>query len=211
MAITTGSLVEVSLNMELYGQRIMNVWQYRADPVLGSPSAAEIGAAWWGAVKTPYRALCNSGFGSVFRSVRVRELNDPTGAYGEHAIVSGEQAGTRTVAAEGQIVTTFVAAGVRLAVESRTTRPGQKRFPFITESDLNSNEIGSAFQALVVTLMNTMASSITLGSPAVGTVLLPIVVRKDATGAVTANQEVTGYVINTNATSQVSRRFGRGS
>lgn len=210
MSIATGSLIEISLSMLLYGQRVMNVWQYRADPVTGGPSAAEIGAAWWNAVKAPYRGVANSGFGTVFRSVIVRELNNPTGAYGEYAIPSGEQTGTRTVAAEGQLATTFVAAGVRLAVETRTTRPGQKRIPFITESDLNSNELAAGFQGLLVTLMDVMTASMTLGAPALATVLLPVVVSKDSTGAVTANQPVSGYVINTNATSQVSRRFGRG-
>lgn len=210
MAIATGSRIEVSLSMVVASQRVMNVWQYRADPVTGSPSAAEIGAAWWAAVKTPYRALCNSGYGQVFRSVTVRELNNPTGAYGEYAIPSGEQTGTRTIAAEGGIATTFVAAGVRLAVETRATRPGQKRFGFVSESDINENVLSSGYQSLLVTLMDTMTNSLTLGSPALATVLLPIVVSKDATGAVTADQAVTGYVINTNVTSQVSRRFGRG-
>jgi hypothetical protein len=210
MALGTGSLIEVSVNM-LYNESVsMNVWQYEVQAMLGTPSAAEVGAAWWDVVKATYRALPTVASGNVFRSVIVRDLSDPTGVYGEFSVPSGEQAGTRVLSGEaGQPTPTFVAGGVRLTVGTRLTRPGQKRIPFVYEIDSEGNFLSAAWVALARSLFDVMTNDLTLGSPALGTILQPIVCSK-ALGAVTDWQSVVGYVINPNITSQVSRKFGRG-
>jgi len=58
--------------------------------------------------------------------------------------------------------------------------------------------------------MLVMAAGMILGAPAALVQLDPIVTRKDATGAVTAHQPVTGFLIASQVTSQVSRKPGRG-
>jgi len=105
----------------------------------------------------------------------------------------------------------FAAVGVRLSVGSRVTRPGQKRIPWLTEGDVAGPLVGAGFVAVVETLKETMTSGFVLGAPAEFCELDPIVVRKNVTGAVTAHQPITGYVVNSLLTTQVSRRVGRGS
>lgn len=210
MAITTGSKIAVTLVMNLANQTLMNVWQYNVLELVGIPNAAQYGQAWWGHVKTNYRAISAVGLGNVFQSVRVVELGNNTGEYGEYSIPSNEQAGTRANPTDGDAEVLFVAAGVRLTVPSRLTRPGQKRFPFLTQNDTAAQQLSSAYIAILTTLMGTMTANMTLGAPAAGVVLVPSVVGLNADGTIRASQAVSGYVINTNPTSQVSRRIGRG-
>lgn len=210
MTITTASLLEISLIMQHGSSAAYNVWQYGVDAMLGTPSAPEIGAAWWAAVGTAYRDVALTGYPAQFLTVRVRDMSDALGDYGEFPVPTDEQHGTRTLADGYQYATSFIAAGVRLAVATRVTRPGQKRIPFVYEGDLDGNALESGITAKLETLFDIMAADLTLGSPALGTILQPIVVSKDTTGAVVASQPVVGYVINTFATSQVSRKFGRG-
>lgn len=211
MTIPVGALLEFSLEMLYDNQQIMNVWQYE---VLASPSLFEADAyaeAWWNHVKDDYRALVVSGAGRNFNVVRVRELNEPTGALAEFAIPEAEEDGTRSAGALGSFLAGFAAVGVRLSVGSRVTRPGQKRIPWLTEGDVAGPLVGAGFVTLVEALMETMTTGFILGSPAEFVELDPIVVRKDNTGTVTAHQPITGYVVNSILTTQVSRRVGRGS
>lgn len=210
MSIAAGSNIEISLKQN-YGNQVMyNVWQYKVVTFTGVPGATDIAAGWWNHVKSTYRALPTVSYGSVFQSAIIRDLDDPTGDYAEYSIPVGERAGTRSDTAANSYASTFTAVGVRLAVGTRVTRPGQKRFSFITESDLNGNQVESAYLSLITTHMGVMSVDMLLGSPAAGVVLKPYVVRKDATGALVASQPVTGFVVNPYVTSQVSRKQGRG-
>lgn len=210
MGIVADSNVEITMKMFYGNVEQYNVWQYRVATFTGVPSAANIAEGWWNHVKSTYRALVTTGYGSVFQSVLIREMDSPTGDYAEYAVPTAERAGTRTDTAANTYATTFTAVGVRLSVGTRVTRPGQKRFGFITESDLNSNQIETAYLNLITSHMNVMAADMLLGSPAAGVVLRPYVIRKDPTGAVVTGQRVTGFIVNPFATSQVSRKLGRG-
>lgn len=210
MAIQTGSKVSVTLTTGAYNLTQMMVWSYNVLEIIGTPTAADYATAWWNHVKTAYRALAATGNGAVFRSVKVLELGNRTGEYGEYAIPSGEQTGTRTNPSDADADAPFVAAGVRLTVAARYTRPGQKRFPFLMQQDTANGVVGAAYSALLVTLMNVMVANITLGAPAAGVVLVPNVVGLNPDGTIRASQLVTGYAINPYTTSQVSRKFGRG-
>lgn len=210
MAITTGSRISISLIMNLHQQEVMNVWSYNVLELVGTPTAVNYGEAWWNHVKSAYRALAIAGFGNVFRSVRVVELGNSTGEYGEFPIPTGEQAGTRTNPTDAEFTPLFTAAGIRLTVGTRLTRPGQKRIPFLTQSDVVSQDLTSGFVTLLNSLMAVMKANMTLGAPAAGVVLVPSVVGLNADGTIRASQVITGYVIDTVATTQVSRRVGRG-
>lgn len=211
MTIAADSLVEVTLNMLFDNQKVANVYQYNVLAATPVDSAEQYAAAWWNHVKGAYRGLCVSGAGSVFQSVVIRELNNPTGDLAEYAIPAGEQDGSRAAGSLGPFLAGFVAVGARLAVANRTTRPGQKRFLFLTEGDVAGPSVGATFIGLVEDILDLVTDDILLGSPAVGAAFQPIVTRKDATGAVTAWQPVTGYVVNPLLTSQVSRKVGRGA
>lgn len=210
MTIAAGDKIEISMRMVYGNQAQFNVWQYNVKTLTTVPTASALAEAWWNHVKATYRALPTVGYGPVFQSVYLTQLGSPTGDYAEYSVPVGERAGTRSDTAANAYASTFTAVGVRLAVGSRVTRPGQKRFGFITESDLNGNQVETAYLNLIASHMNVMSAEMVLGAPALGTVLEPYVVRKGADSAVLASQKVTGYQINSFVTSQVSRKQGRG-
>jgi hypothetical protein len=210
MAFTDGDVTEIAIRGVWLGQAWYNVWQYELNLPAEGMTAADLGEAWWNHVKGTYRAIAINNQTGVFQSVLVKSLESLVGDAGEFPIPIGEGAGTRTPPTDLTIQPSFLAAGVRLSVGTRLTRPGQKRFAFLTEEDSAQNALGSAFNGLVNTHMNLMSAPMILGVPALLTELLPVVVRKDATGVAVLHQDITGFVINPNVTSQVSRKIGRG-
>lgn len=210
MTITSGSLVEVTLNQIAYAQTTLNVFQYEVSGSVPVAGAVAIAEAWWNHVKTPTRALVTAAFGTPFKSVRIRELNNSAGDFAEWDIPSGEQAGTRSAPADADPMPPFVAAGARLTVGTRLTRSGQKRFSYLTQSDVVSQSLQSAYITLFSSWLNTMTALMTLGAPAALCTLQPIVCRKDAAGTVLSSQAVVGYVVNQYATTQNTRKIGRG-
>lgn len=211
MSIQLGALLEISLSGEVFSNMVANVWQYEVTNTMVSITAEQVAEAWWNHVKTNYRAVPTSTYTGIFRKVLVRELNAPTGAYGTYGIPLAERTGTRSPGSSSDILPLFNAVGVRLNVGSRATRPGQKRFAGLNEDDQTSGGLTTAVVSAVNTLMTQMIASMTLGAPAATMVLKPVVVRKDVTGTVVAHQAITSFSVNTNVTSQVSRKLGRGA
>lgn len=210
MAIGVDSLVEVTLNQLLSGSVALNVFQYEVSGSIPVGGAVAIAEGWWNHVKTTTRALVVAGYGNVFRSVKIRELNNPTGDFAEFDIPTGEQAGTRSNPTQLEAVPPMMAAGARLTVGTRLTRSGQKRFGYLTENDSNGSALQSSYITLFAAWLNVITANMTLGAPAALTILDPIVCKKDALGNVVAHQEVVGYVINPYVTTQNSRKIGRG-
>lgn len=210
MAIGALSLIEVTLVQSfLAANAVYNVFQYEVQGELGSPDATDWAEAWWNHVKATYRAIAPTG-SAPFRSVIVRELDNATGEYGEFAIPTAEQTGTRADPG-GDWLPMFVAGAVRLTVATRVTRPGQKRFSYLKEGDLDGQFLGVAYTTAVNALMVVLTSTMLLGAPALGSEIEPHVVRKSpTTGLPIAHQPVTGFLINPEVTHQVSRRVGRG-
>lgn len=211
MAIIAGSLIEVVLRMRAFNMQLLNVWQYEVDNSPGPATAANIGEAWWNHVKATYRALNVAGFGPMFQSVGIRELNNPVGDFADWNIPVGEQTGTRANPAQPEILPPFVAVGQRLLVGTRVTRPGQKRYVCLTESDNVEGNLQAAMIALANTHGAIMDSLMVLGAPAALTEIIPIVCRKDASGFVTAHQPIIGFLTSPIITSQNTRKIGRGA
>lgn len=210
MAYPAEALTEITMVQTYPGSQILNVFTYWADNVPGTVDAVHIAEAWWNAVKTTWRAMIAVGIGAYFQSVRIQELNNSAGAFAEWNVPVGEQVGTRAAPAAPQVLPLFNAAAVRLTVGTRLTRPGQKRFFGLTETDNDGGPIGSAFLTLLNAHMAVLDSQITLGAPAALVTLDPIVTSRDAAGTVINYQNVTGYVINPNISSQNTRKPGRG-
>lgn len=210
MPIVTGDLFEISLGMGTVSTSTLNVWQYRAGTGLATASASEVGAAWWNHVKNGYRGIQTVSYGGWFRSVFVRQLNDPAGLLGEFAIPVGEASGTRADPSLADPMPFSNAVGVKLAVGTGATRPGGKRFQCLVDGDVNVNNLTAGVVTAVSTLMDTMVADMLLGAPAATLRLEPIVCRKDAAGLVVAHQPITGYVVRGQATTQVSRKPWRG-
>jgi len=211
MAIDAGTLLEVTLNQTTFNQQVLNVFQYRVNTMPGTVTPVQLAEAWWGHTKGAWRAIVSTGYGAVFKTVRLRELNNPAGFYAEYDVPSGEQAGLRTPPTQGEVMPPFCSVGVRLVVGTRLTRPGQKRISYLCEGDQVSGALQTAMNVLVQSLFNIIANPMTLPAPALTGSIIPIVTRKDSTGTVTANQDVTGYLVNANVTTQNTRKLGRGA
>lgn len=211
--IDVGSHLEISMVMRVFEQQCMNVWTYRVvGSLAGTPTATQVGEAWWNHVKAAYRALASTAFLGAFQSVRVREMFNSSGALGEYPIPLAEQAGTRTPPTQGEGMPLFNAAAARLTVATRATRPGQKRFPFLLEQDSSGNQLQAAFAALVNTLLIAAEGEIVLGAPvATMTIQSEIISKSDNPETLIEAQDTTGYVIATNVSSQLSRKLGRGA
>lgn len=209
MAIYADDKLEIVVNMVSLSQQTLNVWQYNVGGWPGTVSLVQGLEGYWNHVKAAYRGIIPAALGNVFVSLKGRKLNDPAGDYAEFDIPTAERAGTRSASSDA--LPPFNAAGVRLVVGTRATRPGQKRFPGVMEGDNVAGVLGVTYTTPLITLMNLMVAEMTLGAPAALVVLEPIVTRKDALGNVTASQPVTGYLINPQISSQNTRKVGRGS
>jgi hypothetical protein len=210
MAITEGSVLQISVTGQQNGQTIMNVWQFLVTGTFSGISAGAVANAFWQATKSTYRAIAPAGYLLAFQKVFVEDISESLGDYGEYAVPTSEQPGTRdTGSSEG--MPTFNAVGVKMVVATRVTRPGQKRFAYMTEQDSVSGAVSSTLVTAVDNLMNTMVGGLVLPSPALGMDLLAVVCKKDpATGDLITQQQVVSWLINPAVTSQVSRKSGRG-
>jgi len=210
MGIQIDDLVEITLLARYGADAVMNVFQYDVTSGVGEVEGVAIAEAWWNFVKDEYRGIVRSSAGYQYRSVILRELNDPTGVLVEWNIPTAERQGTRAGVDSSEFLPPFNAASFRMTVGTRTTRPGQKRIGGMLEVDSDGGLLSTAYTSLLDALAAELCDTMTLASPASTFNLTPIVVHKDATGAVTAYQEVVGYVLNPAVSSQVSRKIGRG-
>ena len=210
MALSVGSILQFSLSGIIYGQRVMNVWHFAIANQQGTPSIVNYAEAWWNHVKDEYRAIPAAQYDTAFLNIHAVEADNLTGEAGDFPIPTGERAGTRS----NQSTTfqpAFLAAGAKLNVATRATRSGQKRFYGLVEADVTDGILQSSIVTAMNDLLGIMTSTLSLGAPALGGGLRAVVARKDAvTGVVTATQNVTGYTISPNVTTQNTRKVGRG-
>lgn len=213
MAIFVGTDLQMTVKGIYSAQQTETVWSYKvADAPIGvGVTAPELAQAWWNHVKSLYRAIMPSSFGTVMLSVECRVVNNALGDFGEYDIPVGEQAGTRTPPAQNEPMPGFATAGVRLTVATRATRPGAKRFSCLTEGDQNAGTLQSSIITPLNAFMAFMTSDLgPLGAPAVAFNLRPMIYRLGAGEAVLAEQRVVGHLINPYVTTQVSRKIGHG-
>lgn len=209
MAIGSGSLVEVVVSGSYDSQTMSNVWQFLMVSSPGGITGEQYAEALWNNWKTLYRAIPTVAYTNAFESISVRELDSALGDYGVYAVPAGERAGTGSNGTEASPLPLFNAVGARLSVGTRVTRPGQKRFSGLTESDSDNARLQSRAISAVEALLGHVVANITLGAPALTAVLSPVVVRKDVDGLPVAYQDVVGYSVNPYMTSQVSRKKTR--
>lgn len=208
----TASTISATLRWEYMGQQMQQKRYFAVSGAAFATATPEgVGEAYWNHVKTVWRALVPSAYPTVFRSVLIEEVGGALG-YGEYAIPVGEQGGTRT-GTLGDGLPSFVNAGIRFTVGTRLTRPAQMRIPFAHESDATGNAWTAGWLTLVNALANVYKADMTLGAP-VATGVLHMVVPKAPVPPVTTPdvfQLVVGAVVNSNVTSQNSRKQGRGN
>jgi len=212
MAITS-TLLSITLRWVWLSQQMQTKRYFRATGAAFLTASPEgVGEAYWNHVKAAWRALPVSNQTNVFQSVLVEEIGGGQ-AFGEYAVPAGEKGGTRAAGTLGDVLPSFVNAGVRYTVATRVTRPGQMRVPFLYDGDTDSQQISAAFTTLVNALADLYDTDMVLGAPVATGVLRMNVVKFSNTvpATVVAQQDVVGHVTNGSVTSQVSRKVGRGN
>lgn len=211
MAFSLSDIVEIQLVGLTSAGEFRNVWHYILS-TLPSPtvSAANLGEAWWNAVKPGYRNATAVGFGPVFKTVKVRSMMSATGDAGDYAIPSADQTGVRTTPSGDQCAR-FMACGLRLVVGSRLTRHGHKRIFGLYEADVSGDGVQAAFADLALGIAQQQLPSMVLGAPALTQTLIPVVAAFDGTYPVTRFQPWTSVLVDTNVTTQLTRKIGRGA
>jgi hypothetical protein len=211
VAIISGHL-KVAIRGEYLGQRVEVVQWYR---LVGSAfltaDVVQVLEAYWNDIKTDWRAFHVASPKDLTLSLFGSEAG-PTGQYAEYAIPTGEQQGTRSSIGLGDFMPPTIGVGIRLTVGSRATRPGQKR-PW---GSLEGDNVDGAAQAAIVSAANAVAPVFSggrvLGVPVATGVMQGEVVRLDPiSGLVTTAQDLIGFVVNSNLTTQNSRKVGHGT
>lgn len=203
--------ISMTLRYDFLDQQCENIFMYFTEgAVFLGVNAVQVAEAWWNDVKGVLRAMTSTDvLAGRFTSVICRNLVDG-GELGEFAVPLGEQAGVRGAFEPARYTPAFTSGGIRLTVGNTSTRPGQKRFPWVVDSDVDGNTLGSLYLALLEAVGAHIDQPLTLGSPVVAGVLQPIVGGTVVDGFPTVYQDIIGHVTNSYATSQVSRKKGRG-
>lgn len=193
-------------------QQCENVFMYFTEgAVFVGVNAVQVAQAWWDNVKGDIRALAPDSLSvNRFTSVVCRNLVDG-GELGEYAIPEDEQAGTRPLGESEIMLAGTLAGAIRLTVGNTSTRPGQKRFPWLIQTDVIGNDLGADYFGLLEAVGAHIDQPLTLGSPVVAGVLQPVVGGTEVGGFPTVYQDVVGHVTNPYVSSQVSRKKGHGS
>lgn len=188
-------------------QACMNRYWFRPEGAVATTvTMAHIAEAFWNNVKSVVRAMGSTSTAvNTFDSVAGRQW-DAGEAYGDFTIPSSEKAGTRGAGDDNEWLSPILAFAGRFSVGTHTTRPGQKRLPFLREGDITGYVLAPATLELFADVMDIMSHDITLGAPALATVLVPIVVRTPVLGIASVYQDITGFSVNEWVSSQVSRK-----
>ena len=212
MAIV-GNRVDITLRYTYLGQKCQNKMSYTpGGAAFLTADMIQLLEAYWENIKTVFRAITstNSDVGT-FDSILGEEFGLGN-QYAEFPIPTAERVGTTRPGDDGEWVSSFTAAGCRLTVGTRDTRPGQKRLPWLRESDIVGNELAAATITLFTPAFAKFGDDVLLGAPVATGVLQPIIVHEPTVAdPVYRQQLVTGYSMNPSVTSQVSRKKGRGA
>lgn len=192
---------KIVLNQSFLGQECLNVFHYR-DTALAGLDPVDVAHGFWEHIKVQFRAWMPVSANFLASSVYCEALFGVR-AFGEYPIPAGEQQGTR--AAATQFMPPTIAASVRLAVGTRTTRPGSKRLVGVLEGDVTVTVIDPAVLAIIQVLADKLETTF----DEFGTVntLTPVIVgyRGGPPPTVSVVQDVTSAVALPDISHQVSR------
>lgn len=212
MALGAGAEIHVAFRYIWLGQKCENVQAYICQgAAFVTATMIQTLEALWNDYEARLRALTPD---DAAMATWVSLLGTQIGGaleFAEFAVPLDEQVGTRD-ATDRVPVSGTLAMGFRETVATRVTRPGQKRFPFLFTTDVSGNTLGGGVLALLDPVAVAFTSPSALGSPVIGGVLQPVIVHEPGVRDPTRQiQDVLGYVLNPNSTSQVSRKAGHGS
>lgn len=209
MALVADGVYQITVHGSVLGEQVANVWYAQLS---GSPAPGDnetmLGEAWWNHVKAEYRNVATTAYPTAFLSVAVEQCGTGVRGFGVYSIPPGERPGLRTVPAaeQPQTMPSFSAAGMRLNVGTRLTRPGQKRFWGLAEQDNNAGTLQSSAVTALVALGNRMMGTLTLGAPLALMTLFHVIRKSAPLDHVNVVQPITTFSLPTTVRSQVSRR-----
>ena len=212
MVLIPLNYLEIQFRYTYLGQKLLTRQYYQmGGAAFLTATPAQVAEAYWNDVKALWRSLFStaSTVGTT-DALFVREVGGLE-QYAEYPIPTSERVGTRAAGDDGEWVAGFVAAGVKLVVGTSTTRPGQKRFSSLRESDIVGNSLAAPQYALVDAVSAIFSDTRNLGAPVATGVLIPVVGGTVIDGDPTEWNEITGHVVNPFITSQVSRKIGHGN
>lgn len=211
MAITAPHL-KVIFRYTFLGQKCENIQWYRPEGAAFLTATMDgVLEALWNDYKDSLRAITPANLTlASWDSLLGEELGGGS-SFAEYPIPTDERIGLRAGGSDSDLLPSFTAGGFRQTVGTRLTRPGQKRFPFVTEGDVTNNELGSTYLAFLTDIAEDFCTPAALGVPVATGVLQPVVGGTLVDNVPTVFQDITGYVVNSDATSQVSRKKGRGA
>lgn len=209
MPLNQNDVLRITLAGTYQSQLWNHVWHYRVVDGTGGNGTEFAAEAFWIAKKTAYRSLF-VGAPSLTMLEVVAERLAGDKEFSVFPIPLAEQQGTRT-GVTGEAMPSFVAAGVKFNVANRLTRPGSKRVPGQFETDVVQNVLTATYRDLVQDWADEMLSGFTWLVQ-----LDTVSVEPGVYGAVLGDRvnpvfnPFTGAQVNSNVTSQVSRKLGRG-
>lgn len=212
MPVTTNP-IKITIRYIYLGQKCENVqWYFGGGAAFVTATMPEVLAAYWDNVKDAWHAI-------MYDDLTINSIDSILGEaiggdleFAEFPIPEAERIGDKSVAEFGQPLPGTLAGAVRLTVGTRSTRPGQKRAPFIGEADINQNDLSPSYTDLLTAWGETFSTLRTLGAPAATAILQPVVTNHDnVTHELDHWQDVTGQIVSFYASSQVSRKRGHGT
>lgn len=213
MTLIAGAEIHVAFRYTYLGQRCENVQAYVAAGLTTTGATMENWLeALWNDYKVRLRAFApNDPAIGTFDSLVGTEIGGGLN-FAEFPIPTLERVGERVVVDGARWLSGLNAGGFRQTVATRLTRPGQKRFPWVLDTQAQNNSLGADYLALLTDVATAFSTPSILGAPVVDANPIPIVVHEPGVrDPVRRTQAITGFVVNPDLTSQVSRKKGHGS
>lgn len=208
----TAPHIKITYRYEYLGQKCQNTqfWRPIGAAFLTATMLGVLEAHWADLQPTIEPIMSTSATVNRFVSLLGEEIGGG-GTFAEYAVPTADQLGTRAGLTVPNAAPSYVNWGFRQTVGTRTTRPGQKRFPFVADSDMDGNAVVVGAFLLWEPLAIFFSQIDILGAPVATGELQPEIGGTEVGGVPTVWQDVTGYVLNPNLTSQVSRKEGHGT
>ena len=208
---SVGDIFEVVDTAEMNGQKLLNVYFYRAQGVsVTDNDSASVVTAFIDTVLPDIVAFQEEQV--VHTSIKARNLFDDSDAHEELISVAGGNTGH-------EVLGTFEAVGYRLVGNNAAVRSGAKRYPGIGEYAVTDGVISDEG---IIAILNTLAATLFADLPwglLAAEILIPVIVQRIKVGSeytLPTNQgeavysHVTDTLWSPIVTSQVSRKIGRG-
>lgn len=207
-----GPHIKVSYRYTFLGQQCQNVQYYTiGGAAFATADMIQVLEALWDNQQEVLRELTPANLTLASWDSLLGEEIGGLGGYAEYAIPDAERIGLRAGTTDSDLLPPFNAFAFRQSVGTRATRPGQKRFPFVTEEDMSVGVLNATGLGIITPVAEAFSTQRVLGVPVATGVLTPVVGGTVVDGVPTVWQDVTGFVVNAYVSSQISRKVGRGA